>query len=443
MPDAPTNRFQPASSTQVPRSRNPLKAAWNLPTFASLHVRDYRLLWLGQVFSSNGQWMDQVTRGWLIYHMTGSALQLGLATALRGLPFLFFGVIAGVIADRTGRKLQLVVAQGTNAILNLALAILVLTGLVQPWHVYLTAFLAGTVQAFQQPARQTLIGDIVGDRNLMNALALSSAALNGARAIGPAIAGLLIAFSGAEGSYFVQALLYVCATLWTLQMAIPQRSEAAMRRTRQPFVKSAGEGLAYVAKDTNIRMLMIIALAPVALAMPYSSLMPIFATDVLHGGPRLQGLLLTCIGAGSLLGAIVVASMRREYGYGLSVVIGAVAFGLGLAAFSFSTAAGLSCGIGFIVGIFSVTYQTQIQTLLQTLAPRRLRGRVMSIYLLNAGLVPLGTLLAGALAEAYGGPVSLLILSSASVAVVLLVVAFSPRIIRLRVGVHNDSDAEA
>ena len=151
-------------------------------TFVSLRLRDYRLLMLGQLSTSMGQWMDQVTRGWLIYQLTGSALQLGLATALRGLPLLVFGVLAGAVADRSNRKAQLILAQLTNALFNVLLATLVLLHRVQPWHVYVTGLLVGTVQAFQQPARQTLISDIVGARQLMNALALNAMALNVARA---------------------------------------------------------------------------------------------------------------------------------------------------------------------------------------------------------------------------------------------------------------------
>ena len=169
-------------------------------TFVSLRLRDYRLLCLGQFSTSMGQWMDQMTRSWLMYQITGSALQLGLATALRGLPLLFFGILAGAVADRSDRKHQLILAQVTNAILNVILATLVLLHRVQPWHVYATGFLAGTVQAFQQPARQTLISDIVGARHLMNALALNSMALNVSRAVGPALAGVLIALIGAHGS---------------------------------------------------------------------------------------------------------------------------------------------------------------------------------------------------------------------------------------------------
>jgi MFS family permease len=404
-----------------------------MPTFASLHLRDYRLLWLGQVSTSMGQWMDQVTRGWLIYQLTGSALSLGLAAALRGLPLLFFGIIAGAVADRSGRKAQLIIAQVTNALLNALLATLVLTQRVQPWHIYGTAFLAGIVQAFQQPARQTLISDMVGPRNLMNALALNATALNTARATGPAVAGLLITLVGAHGSYYIQAAMYVLATLWTLQMIVPVRSPESLQARREPFRRSIATGLTFVAQERDIRTLLILALGPLTLGMPYTSLMPIFALDVLHGGARLQGLLLTLVGIGSVSGALVVASMQRRYGYGRSVVLGALGFGVVLFGFASSRTVVLSSLCALCLGVCLVIYQTQNQTLLQILAPAHLRGRVMSIYLLNRGLVPLGTLLAGVLADLLGGPLALQLMSLAALVVVVVVGLLSPHFFHLRV----------
>lgn len=401
-------------------------------------MRDYRLLWMGQVSTSMGQWMDQVSRGWLIYAITGSPLQLGVAVAMRGLPLLIFGVVAGALADRSNRKTQLIMAQGGNACLNLLLATLVLTGQVTPWHIYVTAFLAGTLQAFQQPARQTLIGDLVGGPRLLNALALNSAALNGSRAVGPAIAGALIAFIGAEGSYYVQAGMYAFATVWTMQIRVPARTAEALRRAREPFFTSIREGLAYVRTAREIRTLMLLALVPFTLAMPYTGLMPIFAQDVLHGGARLQGLLLTCVGIGGLSGALTVASIRRKNGYALPAVVGAMLFGAGLVAFSLSRSAALSCLIAVFVGAFSVTYNTQAQSLLQILAPRRLRGRVMSIYLLNRGLVPIGSLLAGALARWFGGPNALLMMAGTSVFAVLFVALTTPGFLRLKVAMRDE-----
>jgi MFS family permease len=271
-------------------------------TFDSLAVRDYRLLWLGQCNNSMGQWMDQVTRGWLIYSLTGSPVQLGLATATRGIPLLLFGVIAGALADRSGRKAQLIVAQVTNCGLNVTLATLVLTGMVQPWHVYVTGFMAGTVQAFQQPARQTLISDIVGNERLMNALALNSAAVNSSRAIGPSVAGALITLVGIAGSYYVQACMYALASLWTVQMRVPDRSSDQAGRAREGFFQSIVSGFSYIKNAPDIRMLLLLALGPLTFGMSYMSLMPLVAKDILGGGAALQGLLLTSVGIGSLAG---------------------------------------------------------------------------------------------------------------------------------------------
>lgn len=377
--------------------------------------------------------MDQVSRGWLMYQLTGSALELGMVTAARGLPLLVFGIIAGAVADRSGRKLQLIVAQLTNAAVNLALATLVLTHHVQPWHVYATALLAGTVQAFQQPARQTLVSDIVGNKHLLNALALNSAALNGARAIGPAIGGILIAAVGVDGSYYAQAALYLMATVWTFQMAVPGRSPESAEARREPFVTSVKNGLVYVGRNRTIRTLLIIALGPMFLTMPYTSMMPIFALDVLHGGARLQGLLLTCVGIGALAGALYVASVVRRSGYTWVVVAGAIAFSAGVLGFSLSRWVPISVPLLLATGVFSVTYQTQDQTLAQILAPRHLRGRVMSIYLLNRGLVPMGSLLAGVLASLMGAPDALVLMSAAGMVLVAAVSLLTPGFLRVRV----------
>ena len=245
-----------------------------LHTFDSLDIRDYRLLWLGQVDTSLGQWMDSITRGYLIYHITSSPMQLGLAAAMRGIPLFLFGIVAGAVADRSGRKAQLIIAQVTNAILNVILATLVLTDRVEPWHVYLTGFLVGTVQAFQSPARQTLISDIVGSRHLINALALNSMALNSSRAVGPAIAGLLIATVGVHGSYYVQAFMYIIATIWTMQMRIPERSREFAGVANEPLWQSIKAGFAYVNADGNIRTQLILALGPITLALPLPTCCP-------------------------------------------------------------------------------------------------------------------------------------------------------------------------
>jgi MFS family permease len=410
-------------------------------TFDSLSIRDFRLLWLGQLDTSLGQWMDSITRGYLIYHITNSPLQLGLAAAMRGIPLFLFGIVAGALADRSGRKTQLIVAQVTNALLNLILATLVLTNRVQPWHVYVTGFLVGTVQAFQNPARQTLVSDLAGPRHLLNALALNSMALNSSRAVGPAFADLLIATVGVHGSYYVQAVMYLLATMWTIQMRIPGRSRESLRVAREPLFQSIKAGFAYVTTNKNIRTQLILALGPLTLGMPFTNMMPIFARDVLHGGAQLQGFLLSAFGIGSLLGALVMASIPRRHAYALPAVIGAVVFSITVFFFGLSHWVWLSLACTFISGIFMTTYQTQDQALLQLSAPRHIRGRVMSFYLINRATVPIGTLFAGALAHYFGGPAAVRMMSLSALGVVLLVIGTQPGFLRLKVNLEGHADA--
>jgi MFS transporter, DHA1 family, staphyloferrin A biosynthesis exporter len=376
-----------------------------IKTFESLQLRDFRFLWLGQITTSMGQWMDQFSRTWLIFQLTQSPMALGIVGAARGIPLLLFGVAAGVAADRWGRKPQLIIAQVVNAILNALLATLVLTGHVQVWHVYVTAFLAGTVQAFQQPARQALINDLVGQERLLNAVSLNSAALNLSRSVGPAVCGLLISAFGVGVSYYVQAAFYAAATLWTFQIRVPkQLVRAAFASTQQSFFSSAREGFAYIASHRLILALMVLGLAPILLGMPYQSLMPVFAIDVLHGGATTQGLLVGSMGVGAVLGGLIIASLGRRQGNGKLLIVGAAGFGLSLILFSRAPVVWAAACFTFLVGLSNSAYTSQDQTIIQTITEPKVRGRVLGVYLLNRGLMPIGSLLAGALATWFGGP---------------------------------------
>ena len=406
-----------------------------LHTFDSLALRDYRLLWLGQISTSMGQWMDQTARSWLIYKMTGSPLQLGLVSATRGIPLLAFGVIAGVVADRYGRKPQLVIAQVVNALLNIILATLVLTGRIEVWQVYVTGFLSGTVQAFQQPARQALINDLVGEKYLLNAIALNSAALNLSRSVGPAVCGVLIEYLGVDISYYVQAGLYAFATVWTIQININEtvaRTENRLAQEGQSFFQSAKEGFNYVATHRLILALMVLGLAPILLGMPYTSLMPLFALDILHGNATTQGLLLTTVGIGAVTGAVIIASLVQKQGNGKLLIFGAAGFGLSLVFFSQSPVIWMAMIFTFLAGISNSSYTSQDQTIIQLLTPANLRGRVLGFYLLNRGLQPLGSLLAGALAAWLGGPWAITIMGGSCIILVIIMAAAVPEVWRLK-----------
>lgn len=403
-------------------------------TFESLSIRDYRLLWFGQLTTSLAHWMDQVARSWLIYELTNSPLQLGLIGVARGLPTLIFGIVAGVVADRYGKKAQLIIAQGLNAVLELVLAALILTRNIEPWHIYLTGVLAGTVQAFQHPARQVLVGDLVGRKKLLNAISLNSVALNVSRSVGPALGGIVIHSLGIGFSYFIQAGLFIIATIWTAQVKVPKTIMSfkySSIQARGSFFSSMKDGFSYIMSHRFILALMVLGLAPMVLGMPFVNLMPIFANDVFQGGARAQGLLLTTMGIGAIAGALGMATLGQIQGNGKVLIAGAAGFGLSLVFFSQSSVLWMAMSFTLLGGLFQVSYRSQNQTILQISTPSEFRGRVLGVFLLDKGLVPLGSLLAGVLASLLGGPLAVTIMGLSCFLLALGVGIFVPSVRKL------------
>jgi MFS family permease len=385
--------------------------------------------------------MDQVTRGWLIYQLTDSPLQLGLVSAIRAVPLLFFSVLAGVVADRYGRKAQLVISQLTNAGLNFILGVLVLTHQVHPWHVYATGLLAGVVMAFQQPARQAMLSDLVDEEHITNAIGLNSMVFNASRSIGPAVAGVIIAGYGTAGSYLVQGVIFALATVWTLQMHVPEPTSAsaqsggrhqAARRPQASIWSSTLEGGRYIWSNSAIRLVMLVVLIPSLLGQPYTSLMPVFARDILNVGSTGQGILLTAVGIGALIGSIAVASIGNTGRQGVVMLCGAILFGLTITGFALSQWFLVSVVLMAISGLCNVSYGTQANTVLQIHTPSELRGRVMGVYFLSRGLVPMGALLAGAVATVLGAPLTVAIMGASCAGLALWVLITSPKVRDLR-----------
>ncbi|HZT07210.1 MAG TPA: MFS transporter [Chloroflexota bacterium] len=404
-------------------------------TFEALRFRDYRLLWLGQAGNTTGQWMDQVTRGWLMYELTGSPLQLGLVSAVRAIPLLLFSVLAGVVADRYGRKRQLIISQVTNAILNFVLAALVITRLVEPWHVYATALLAGVVMAFQQPARQAMVPDLVDRGHLANAIGLQSLAFNACRSVAPGVAGALIAAVDVGGSYVVQGLIFSLGTIWTAQIHEPRSSARPMEATgaeRSSLLAGIVDGARYIWSNRPVRSVMMIVLIPAVLGQPFTSLLPIFARDILDVGAGGQGLLLTSLGLGALAGAVVIATAGNMERQGAFVLAGAAVFGVGMIGFGASAWFALSLIMMSVVGLCDTAYGTQANTIVQIHTDPSVRGRVMGVYFLNRGLVPLGSLFAGALASAIGAPLTVEVMGASCAALALGVAALAPEVRHLR-----------
>jgi MFS family permease len=370
-----------------------------------------------------------------MYELTDSPVQLGLVRATQILPLLFLSPVAGTLADRYDRKIQMLAAQFLNVLIYAATAALILTGQIQPWHVYLTALGNAIVQVFQQPARQSMVSESVDRRHLTNAIALNSVAFNVSRSGGPALAGILIAVVGTGGSYVVQTALYLFATVWTLQLRPASRAiEAGSPQSPAPpsFVRGTLEGWRFIWRNEAVRAGMLISAASSLLAMPSNTLLPVFARDILHAGSTGQGLLLTGMGVGALFSVVLLASLADDLPKGLMMIGGTFLYGLSIVGFSASHWFGASVLLMVIMGIFHVTSTTVVQTIIQAEAPAEMRGRTMSIYQQHQILSTLGSMAIGGMAVLWGAQwaVGSMGIACALAAVAILVALPRARLIR-------------
>lgn len=378
-----------------------------LRAFEALRHREYRLLWYGQVFASMGTWMDQVTRGWLIYELTDSALQLGMVRGIQALPFLLLSPIAGSTADRYSRKFQVVGAQFANGLLYAVTAVLIFTALIKPWHVYVTAVLMACVQVFLQPSRAAMISDTVPIRTLTNAIGLNAVVFNMARSTGPALSGLLISLFGTGVSYAVQAVFFFLSTVWTVQMSSTRDSAASARRAGahgESFGQSILEGWKFSWRNEIIRTGILIVVIAALFMIPFSTLLPIFARDILAVGAKGQGLLLTSMGIGALCSSLMIAALGDRMPRGLLMLGGVALYGVLVVIFAASAWFPLSMALMAIIGLCHVSSHALVQTVLQTYSPPEFRGRTMAIFHMTQVLLLLGGLLVGALSALIGAP---------------------------------------
>ena len=391
----------------------------------SLRHSNFRFLLAGQVSTSTAVWMEQLTRGWLVYEMTDSVFLLGLVQAVRSLPLLLLGLFGGVFADRLDRKRQLMVAQLLNMGLNFVLATLIVTGLVEIWQVFATAFLAGCVMAFQQPARQSLLPNTVPRSDLVNAVGLNSLALNSCHTLGPAIAGVMVALAGLGVTYYFQGALFLVASLWTAQLKVSGGLRPGHDAGKSMW-GSLAEGLGYIRGNQVVFTLLVLALLPLVLATPVIALLPAFAGDVFDVGPEGLGLLLGANGVGSVLGAFVVVSLGDFQHKGWYLLGAVMVLGLALVSFALSPWLWAAMLMLALVGFAQTGYRVLNQTLLHTNTEDGYRGRVMSVYLLDRGVAPLGALLAGTIAAFLGAPFAVAVLGALTFLTAALVAATVP-----------------
>ena len=392
-----------------------------LGTFRALRNPNYRYMWFGQIGHSAVLWMEQVVRPLLILELTGSALQVGLVVATRMVPVLLFGLLAGVVADRYDKRRILLYCQGLTMLTHLALGVVILAGLVEVWHVFATAFIAGSAIAFNQPVRQSMVPRLVPRGDLLNALALNNAAMNITRVGGAGLAGLLLIPFDYGEVYVLNFLVYIGVMWTTLRLRIP--SDGPTKKDRGSWVGDLMEGFRYVGGHRMQLYLVGMALILFILGMPYQQVfVPLLVVDVLDLGRSSVGWLLAVTGIGALTGSLLVASKGHIPRRGL-VMFGTLAvFSLALILLAQSRWLLLYIPALLIAGSMQVTYMALNSSLLLEQTPPEFHGRVMSLMSLDRGLVPLGAIIAGVLAEALGPQMGLTIM--AVVCFVLTAVTF-------------------
>jgi MFS transporter, DHA1 family, staphyloferrin A biosynthesis exporter len=393
--------------------------------FSSLRIRNYRLFWIGTVIGNAGDWMDQIALGWLIWQLTGSGTYLGLLAFFRAAPILFFTLLGGALADRIERRRLMQGTQTFAMVLALLLAALVLTDVVQVWHVLAIAALRGVFMSLNMPTRQALISDIVGKDQLMNAIALNSATMNLTKILGGSIGGILITVIGIGGVFLINGLSFIVLIVALAMMTIPPMTKPLHRKS---IVGSIGEGLSYIRDNSLMKSLIILALVPMLLGMPYMTLLPVFADTVLDIGNEGYGILVACTGIGAMVGALTIAALSGMRHRGKVMLVVMILFGVMLFLFSRSSYPLLSFVLLLGVGAGQTTFMALNNTLLQSLSSDEMRGRVMSIFFLNRGMLPLGTLGAGIATELIGVQLTVTIMASALVILGVVMFFRSPEV---------------
>jgi MFS family permease len=376
------------------------KTDWLPVTLRALRHRNFQLFFSGQLISVTGSWMQNIAESWLVYRLTGSALLLGAAGFASQIPVFLVAPLGGIVADRFNRQRIVIGTQIASMILALILAILTLTNLIHVWHIFVLAVLLGIVNAFDIPARQSFLVDMVGKEDLMNAIALNSSMFNGARIIGPAVAGILVAKIGEGWCFFANGISYVAviAGLWMMRVSRPAQLAA-----HGPALAHLVEGYRFVRHTGPIWALLLLLGLVSLVAMPYTVLMPVFADQILHGGARGLGILMGATGVGALFGALTLATRTGVLGLGRWIAFSCGGFGLSLVLFSLSRHFWLSVVLLFPVGFCMMLQMAASNTLIQAMVPDQLRGRVMAMYtMMFMGMAPFGSLFSGALAEHLG-----------------------------------------
>jgi MFS family permease len=369
--------------------------------YAALHYPNFTVLWSGSIVSNMGTWMQNVASGWLVLQLTNSPLWLGLLGLTFALPMIVFPPFAGAVVDRFHRIRLLYFTQSMQLLVALGLATLTWLGRIQVWHILLASFIGALLLAFDNPARQALVPDLVQPRDLLNALSMNSATYTGAALVGPALAGVLLEPLGAGALFFINAVSFL-AVIFALAFIRGARTHSG--GANGSLRGSLADGLSFAWRSRLIMALLALSAVGAIFGRSYQNLLPVFGRDIWRGGPEGYGLLLSAAGGGALVGALGLASFRQIKHQGALMLAAGLLFSLSLVAFALSPALWVGAGFLFLAGMASTVFSTIIATFIQFSVPNEMRGRVMSLYAVTLiGLPSLGALGTGAVAEWLGG----------------------------------------
>jgi MFS family permease len=375
--------------------------------FRALKHRNFQLFIAGQLISLIGTWMQTTAQQWLVYKLTGSAALLGLFGFANQVPMFFLAWMGGYVGDRYNRHRGVIITQTFSMILAFLLAALTLTHMVKTWHLIFVAFLVGIVNAFDVPIRQSFFVHMVGKEDLPNAIALNSSIFNGARVVGPALAGFTIVIVGEGWCFFLNGVSFLAVIIALLLMRI-ERTDT--KRAGESPIRSFVEGFRFAMSDVPIRSALLLLCVLSMFGLQYSVFLPIYASDILHGGAKTLGFLMSAAGVGAVLGALQFAARTQYKGMARWIAATCTACALGLMVFSFAVSFWLCAAVLFVVGFAATSQMAATNTIIQQRVPDEMRSRLMAVYAtMFMGVMPIGALLAGVVAKHIGAPHTLLI----------------------------------
>lgn len=414
----------PASPAQsAPQKRSHLSAALASPIFETLQIRDFRWIWIGSFVSFMAMNMQMITRGWLVLRLENdSPLALVLVMVSFAAPMTIVSLVGGALADRFSKKYLIIISQSANAVMTFILAMMDASGTIWFGAVLIIGVINGGMMAINMPSRQAIISDIVPEGKLMNAVALNNSAMNLTRVIGPAVAGFLIIFIQTSGVFYLISITYVLSALSLLM--IKTNSTHQSKSARKSVGTDIYDGLRYVWNDVNLRGLILMAFLPSLFGFTLFALLPVWAREALNVNSSDLGILMMMMGIGALVGTLGLASVRKFSRRGMLLLGCGIVWGVMLAALANSQIFPVALPFLLLIGLISSVYMSLNMTLTQLLAAPEMRGRVMSIMMMTFGLMPIGALPFGTIAE-YIGTANALTISGILLSVLILTFAFA------------------